>query len=476
MAERISTALNITHEALDGAGVFDRFVDLDSQLHVDPHLLAGSQHPEMVAAAATLEAYWRDTVVVVRGIFEYGDRFWREAVNRFKFPENSNAGLGYARTGTAGLAVGRGIAEGLVETSRQIINAGITDPRVFELVGLLEPKVGPDLISDITVHIVEHHLLAFTSRISAELGIQTRAFSIKGTTYQLPADPTSGEHLILLPKDTLRDLPVAFCWEDIDKVCAYNEGLRARMNALIGENWKRATERNSKEALKRALIENPAVLDDLLKQYRQKPGRPYDFAEDVLGETIWLEEARQAAAAYPLDLKPDGPATRENILAIVRKICDHFRRLVESNGLCRLFWTDKGEVRHERFAQLLFFGIADAYCEANDIDLSPEANSGRGPVDFKLSKGYAARVLVEVKWSKNSKLQHGFETQIEQYAKAERTDATILLVIQVTSTRKSIDNLEAVQGAAIRAGKRTPEIKVVDGRIKDSASHFDEEE
>jgi hypothetical protein len=278
----------------------------------------------------------------------------------------------------------------------------------------------------------------------------------------------------LLPKDILRELPVAFCWDDVDKVCAYNEDLRARINAQIGDNWKRATADHSKQTIKDVLVANPAVLADLLGQYRQKPTEPYDFAKDVLGETIWLEASREIAESYPLDLKVDGPLTPDRVLAIVRAICDHFRRLVEDNGLCRLFWTDDGEVRHERFAQMLFFGVADAYCRANDLDLSPEVNSGRGPVDFKVSKGYEARVLVEVKWSKNSKLLHGFEVQIEQYAKSEQTHATILLVIQVTATRRAIERLEAVQGEAIRAGKRTAEIKVIDGRLRDSASHFNE--
>ena len=62
------------------------------------------------------------------------------------------------------------------------------------------------------------------------------------------------------------------------------------------------------------------------------------------------------------------------------------RHLVEDCGLCRIFWTDDGQRRDERFAQLPSFGIADSYCKANDIDLSPEVNAGRGPVDFKLQE------------------------------------------------------------------------------------------
>src|SRR6202030_2518692 len=110
-------------------------------------------------------------------------------------------------------------------------------------------------------------------------------------------------------------------------------------------------------------------------------------------------------------------------------------------------------------------GVADAYCQANNIDLSPEVNSGRGPVDFKLSKGYVARSLVETKWSKNPKLVHGYETQLAEYSKAERTHDTHFLVIQVTESTTSIDKIQLLERAARRAGKQTPNVVVVDGRI-----------
>lgn len=472
MVERISTALGVSHEALESVGVFDRFANIDSQLHVDPHLLEASSAPEMTQAAKTLAMYWRDTVLIVKNSFEYGDRFWREALKRFTFPENANVGLGYAIAGTDGAAVGRETAERLVKTAGDIIRAGITDPKIFELVGLFEPKVGPDMISDITVHIVEPHLLEFTQRICRELGIATQQHILQGQTYEMPVSPRSNKYLVLLPKDILCELPVAFCWQDIDKVCRYNDGMRARLNAMIGENWRRAFEDNNKEKLKQVLIANPTALSDLIEQYRAKPHDPYDFALDVLGETIWPEAAQNAAKSHPLDLKSAGRITPANVMGVVRTICDQFGHLVENCGLSRVFWTDDKKVRHERFAQMLFFAVADAYCRANDLDLSPEVNSGRGPVDFKLSKGYATRVLVEVKWSKNTQLVHGYEVQLKEYAKAENTESSLLLVIQVRDSTESLQRITEIQSNAIRAGCPAPEIKIIDGRLKDSASVF----
>ena len=122
------------------------------------------------------------------------------------------------------------------------------------------------------------------------------------------------------------------------------------------------------------------------------------------------------------------------------------------------------------------FGIADAYCKANNLDISPEANSGRGLVDFKISGGYTKRMLVEVKWSKNPKLVHGFQVQLEEYGKAESTELLLFLVIQVSDSRTSIEKVQKLQAVKTRAGERVPGVKIIDGRPKDSASHFDPEE
>ena len=142
MSQRISTALGVTSDDFDGAGAFDGIVDRDAPLYIDPHLLPGSEHPEMQAAAATLQEYWRKLTLVVRNIWDEGDRFWREGFALLQFTENPRTGLGYAKLGRAGSAIGKETAKGLLKTASELIRAGIQDPEIFEIVGLLEPKVG----------------------------------------------------------------------------------------------------------------------------------------------------------------------------------------------------------------------------------------------------------------------------------------------------------------------------------------------
>jgi hypothetical protein len=64
-----------------------------------------------------------------------------------------------------------------------------------------------------------------------------------------------------------------------------------------------------------------------------------------------------------------------------------FKTAVEDNGLWRALWND-GNNRHrpEKIAQVIARSTWLEHCRARDIDISREADCGRGPVDFKFSR------------------------------------------------------------------------------------------
>jgi hypothetical protein len=109
--------------------------------------------------------------------------------------------------------------------------------------------------------------------------------------------------------------------------------------------------------------------------------------------------------------------------------------------------------------------------QLNHNNLSREPNAGRGPVDFKLSQGYDARVNVEVKYSSNTKLVDGYTKQLPAYNRAERTRYSIYLVIRNTfRDAKRCRELHEAEQHAVQSGMRSPTIIEVDGRWKPSAS------
>lgn len=77
------------------------------------------------------------------------------------------------------------------------------------------------------------------------------------------------------------------------------------------------------------------------------------------------------------------------------------------------------------------------YISANDLDISFEPDAGRGPVDFKVSRG-GDKTIVEIKLSTNTQYLHGYEEQVEEYGKAECTDKMIYGICRICGENKEL--------------------------------------
>ncbi|MBP6303189.1 MAG: hypothetical protein KBG24_12690 [Bacteroidia bacterium] len=469
MPRKISTILNVESKDLNKKGAFDGFIDIDSRLHIDPSLLEVSKIKEFKNSKKSFDKYFLEVLTIIKSSKNENDVFWKEAHRRLQFKEIGNTALGYSDEGTDGNAIGPKLALQILQTVSQIVEAGIVDPIIFELVGMFEKGVGADRISDMTVNLLFDNFALYSNRVAKELNAPLKLFNIKETDYELPFDPETGREIILVPKSLLNNLPIATDWDDIDRVCKYNDSLRRKVSKIIGKSWKSAT-RVSKVELKRLILQEPELLKDLITQYKSKPRSSYDFQNDPLGELIWAELSEKAPQKYPLDLNNYRPVTAENILEIVKKICEQFTNLIENNGWFEYLYDNTGKLKPERAPQLLFYGIAEVYCIANNLDLSRETNAGIGSLDFKISKGFQAKVNVELKYSTNTSLVNGFQTQLPAYNRAEKTDTSIYLIIQTKRSNKNIEALKKIADSSIRKGERVPEIMVIDGQKQQSAS------
>lgn len=355
-----SKVLGVSHEELIGQGVFDGFIDVDSRLHVDPHLIDASETPELAGAYQRFRRYFAGVIKILRAARGRHQAFRAQAVNRLTFPELPNTGLGYAKDDTEGSAIGPGLASQLTDLAADILEAGIDDPEIFELVGLLQEGIGADRISDMTVWIILPNVLRFTERVARNLGVATERRSFGEEGYDLPINPANQRNIVLLPQDILRDLPVAESWDAIDTVSSHNAALRARVNPIIGATWRHATRRVSKAELRKTVLKNPELLKDLLAQYKKKSPTSYDFGTDPTAQQVWYYLSRQEAAKQPLDLSRYAPVSAAQVAEVVRRICERYKALVEDNRLYRILYNDDGSARLERIAQLGFFAVADA--------------------------------------------------------------------------------------------------------------------
>lgn len=456
--------------------IFNPTLDVDSLLFIDPFLLQGSHHAEFSKCA--FEAYeekYRLIYKLLRRCEVEGDKLWRAALTEFRFGETgglSGTCLGYSKK-THGAGFGPIKAAKAVEWAKEVIDLGVEDPELFSALPVFEDGIGPDLISDMVTNIALECILAFNDRILTEIrdklgvDIPLQAVKIKRKRAKLPINPFSGDPVILVASDVLRHLPVMDDAQSLKRAAEENTAVRAEVNEHIGEIFKIQTKKD-KEATKRRAMESADAFQTLLDVLKLLESEPYSVLTDPKGLLVWREHAQRFVAEHPLEITTtEILGEKERIDEVVRQIIEQFRHLIEDCRLNRTFFVN-GEPRHERYAQMLFYAIAVSYCGANDIDISPEADSGVGPVDFKLSRG-TSKVVVEIKLSTNQSIVQGYKTQLSLYERAERTEFGHYVVIDVGRMGKKWEKLTELVDSNFEFSRHRG-LHLIDGLLKSSAS------
>jgi len=473
MSQSLADFHGIPEELYESTGALDPILGVDTRLFIDPSLLRVTTVAELGESYSRVTEHFQDVLRIVASIDRDGDRLWRQADKLLTFPEVSGLSIGYATRGTNGSGMGPGLRKNLLGTVREIVKAGVRDPALFELVGIFEDDIGPDRISDMLATIIVKDLVSFTQRVCSDCGIPMEPHRLRNISSEedLPTNPLTKGPLILVPKEVLRDLPVALSFGDVRWIAQHNDTLRDELNALVGSAWRSVTISEQKAKLRTDFMRFPEVLSDVIRAYMAEVPEQYDFTSDRAGEVLWYRTSKSLPAKVPLHLTLPPTPTADEVESVVMQICEHFKVLIEDNQLAQLLYDKDGKPKHESAAQLLFFGVASAYCRANDLDLSPESDAGRGPVDFKVSRGFAGKVLVEIKLTSNKQLLHGFESQLPIYEKAEGSHRGVYLVIDnggaSEARRRSFGS--KVKAAGILA----PKVIWVDGSILLSASKAD---
>ena len=171
---------------------------------------------------------------------------------------------------------------------------------------------------------------------------------------------------------------------------------------------------------------------------------------------------------------PSAPENKNEFITFSRNLIQAFKHSIEDQGAWELLWSE-GRGRAERAAQKLFQSIVVHYCRANNIDMSPESNAGRGPVDFKFSQGWGARAIVEMKLMRNSKFWDGLLAQVPQYAKSEEVTSAFFVAVAYTDEDLSQLRVTKVErAAALASAHNSIDIVavVIDARPKPSASNL----
>lgn len=464
-----SDYFQINTNLLEKAGLINPFIDIDTPLFIDPVLLSNSLN-QIIAQKGykAFREHFSNYIRLLDMSRNEGDVAWKAARKLLDLSEPPENGLGYGGSGRQGASRPDDIRKTIMRTCKEIISLGVSDPDMICLMGFFEEKVGPDTISDFTTQVIKEHLAVITLEFCQANGIKVEQ-STTTEGYNLPIyESPDGRKvpIVLVPKDIVRDLPIANDWSDIEDAIYKNEQIRSRVNMLLG-NITRTTIKDRKRALRKIATESKEDFELFLQAVTEHASF-YDPLKDSLAyyklKSIFAEGFAnfQSDKSYQIQKGP------EEIIRLVHDTIDVFKHHVENGNLWEELWID-GNPKKERAAQLIYYAIADCYCRAHNVDISPEANMGGGPIDFKFSDGYEARVLVEMKRSNGSVL-HGYEKQLEIYKNASRTEYGIFVIIDYGGLSSKLKQIQKISELRTKAGERASDIVVIDARRKKSAS------
>ena len=427
---RFSEQFNVTGS--DQSEWFDPILSI-SPLFIDPFLVYAAERGHFGGSHDEVIAFFN---VAFRLIAQSGgDRHsisWRRAASLLVFPEVAEICLGYTGHGTRGSGSGRRLGQMMALALWEAIQAGVTEITHFEEVEIIREGIGADRISDITANLIRGRLAHFTEAVCREHGVPTRTTRYRNgvfdlaneswspAEFQLPYNPHNERPILLVPKRYLSDLPRIDAY-DFWQYCYLNENETLRDE--FGADISRRVDKRTIVAFARR---HQRIRAAYIRAVEQSRPRPYDFERDPQGVYRWYEATLAYCQGHPQALFADADPDFE---ATIRRLCEEYRQFIENNQGWQLLWNDNGEPRTERAAQTLFLGIVKHYCRANNIEVSREPNIGRGPVDFKFSRGYEKRALLEVKKADNTRFWNGLLRQLPTYMEAEEVNLGFFLII-----------------------------------------------
>lgn len=196
-------------------------------------------------------------------------------------------------------------------------------------------------------------------------------------------------------------------------------------NCVTTLNYDLATDLNRRGQAERGrdlALRRPGMAFEYVDEVAdQTDARPYDVTADPDLFARWYEAGRAAGQREAERSDLVGQPSEADFHARLGALVDRFARAVEHSDLWRVYWNDElTRARKEKIVQAVAGQMWVLLCERSDVDISREANVGRGPVDFKFSAGWRRRALIELKLMSSRNLRQGAEAPLPQYMISER--------------------------------------------------------
>jgi hypothetical protein len=434
---------------IDSYGAFNVSLIADLPLFIDPFLLFNSKKPEYQALHDDIINYLR----FLRD--KSADRDLDKGLIRawYRFPEVKQNWLGFTTTGNRGSGLGTDFANALhTNLHRLFRNFGdeqITKGSHLEKLCLIRDRVGRDNISDFTSNLIRTYLAEYTQAFAKKHINKRRRKTVfvkkarfnyhtevwEAVRYDLPF--FNGDYVLLTPRDMLTkdetwinktDLLKEF--EDVPDAIP-NEQLRSQINNYFMKRLPKDDEPTSKERTEAALrtIQKYPELIDYYIRYKENNGKKaasISSKKVELSDRLYVKQFAELVRGLARDT--DFYSLSGNTYEEAKRRVLFLKDEIESRGGYKIFYIKGRPIEREADLQILY----KLTWYGTPSDISREVNDGRGPVDFKASRGASDKTLVEMKLASNSKLKQNLQKQLEIYKKASAAQHGLKVIIYFT--------------------------------------------
>lgn len=449
-----SDVFHVEPDIIEEYGAFNISLINDLPLFVDPFLLFNSDRSEYRALHEEILKY----VAFLRDMSIEGAINPGLLKNWFLFPEVKQNWLGYSQVGNYGSGLGLDFARILNRNLNEIFsNFGeetITRSSHLEKLCLMKSGVGKDNISDFTTNLIKGNLLEYTQAFAKEyinkdmreifavphvlFNYETRSW-VSGK-FDLPS--YNGDFVLLTPKDILTKEDTWINKSDIvnsfkDIVTGIpNEQLRAQIDQYFimnlprrkkkkGKGYKEPSKTEIAETISRVIAKYPEFIDYYIRYKEDNGDEAKSVSETRVQEVENLFIRELSSLIHTLLKNTEFYSTDHDTLDECHKRVLFLKDVVENKDGYRIFYVKGEPIKREVDLRIMF----RLTWFATMSDVSPETNDGRGPVDFKISRGSRDKTLVEFKLAGNSKLKQNLVKQVEVYKKAHGTDQAIKVIL-----------------------------------------------
>ena len=443
-----SDFFNIDEDIIESYGAVNVSLINDIPLFIDPFLLFNSEKEEYQSIHQAIIDY----LLFLKQQAEVHPEVPTGMLSAwYHFSEIKQTWLGFSLSGNSGRGLGldfaRNLHKGLLTIFKDFGAEKVPKSPHMEKLCLISPLVGRDKISDFTTNFAKKYLLEYTSLFASEyldadqcgeFNIERVEFNYETTTWKAAKYilPRFGDDYVLLtPKDILtRDdtfINRMDMLRNLERIAPSvgDATLRFELNTYFSDVLRRKNKDVPKKEKEHAAIQlieaHPELIDYYLKYKEENEAEATSISKAVVQEVTMLFNKQLQDLTVLLYENTGFYSEEPNSYSAAYNRVMFLKHVIEDLDGYRIFYINGKPIKRESDLQVMYRLV----WYASSYDVNREVNNGRGPVDFKISKGAKDISLVEFKLASNSKLKNNLAKQVEIYKKANNTDRAIKVIL-----------------------------------------------